>query len=335
MRLVLATNYVHANFLVNWVHFFLHTHYGPMLLCSLCPLDNVLGGGRLTSSVGGGHQSCPAAHKYDANGECTVCHAKKDDVENAEARIGTKYFETLTKAIESLKDVENKTATINILKNSVKLGDLKGILGSNNSTYNITFVGNGNDKTTIDVSTDNEGEGNHQNYIEGANLSFKNATVKLGDSSNYQGFVRAGRLSFEDCRFFGMGCYWGTENYFTRCVFDDGNSENKDFYHAWLYNEGKYIFEDCTFETKNGKFLHLYNENVVNLDVELKGCTFKCPSDAKYKKAALNIKRQVKGSVVIDDVTLEDVDKSFDVETGASTTELVVKIDGEQVFPKN
>lgn len=223
-------------------------------------------------------RTIPAAHKYNADGVCSDCGAKKDEVEKAEARIGTKYYATLTDAIKSLKEKEDKVAIINILKNSVKLEDFSNITGSkNNSTYNITFVGAGASNTTMDVNTGADmskpaAEGSRgANYIEGAKLTFKDLTVCIGANANYQGFIRAGELTFDSCSIEGMGSYWGVGDVvFTNCEFKDNLTD----YNLWLHSGNSFKFEDCTFTSSVGKFINAYKEQDVPSTVAISNCKF-------------------------------------------------------------
>lgn len=290
-------------------------------------------------SAKGETRSIVAAHKYDSNGECTVCHAKKDDVDKAEARIGTKYFDTLTGAIKSLKDAESKTAEIVVLKNSVKLENFSTITGSNdNSAYDITFVGNGKEKTTIDISTDltmPPYEGNHINYIEGANLAFKDMTVVIGDGSNYQGFARAGSLEFDGCAIVGMGAHWGNGDViFKGCEFKDNGN-----YSLWLYTGKNYVFENCSFISSVGKFLHPYTESPLSLTITVKNCSFENTNEAAESgKPALNIKTKVvcnvsfEGSIEFKNVaTGAQRSKYFQLESNNGS---IIKINGVQIYPE-
>lgn len=288
-------------------------------------------------------RTIPAAHKYDADGVCSVCGAKKDEVEKAEARIGTKYYATLTDAIKSLKEKEDKVAIINILKNSVKLEDFSNITGSkNNSTYNITFVGAGASNTTMDVNTGADmskpaAEGSRgANYIEGAKLTFKDLTVCIGANANYQGFIRAGELAFDSCAIEGMGTYWGVGDViFTNCEFKD----NKD-YSLWLYSGKNFVFENCSFTSSAGKFLHPYNEGSISLTVAIKNCSFENTSEAEESgKPIVNIKTQAVCNVSFEgDIKLVNIatgkqgSKFFQVESDNGS---VVLMDGKQVYPSN
>lgn len=244
-------------------------------------------------------------HDFGSDGKCTRegCNAK----ETSEARIETKYFDTLKAAIESLKTAESKTAEIVVLTDSVKLENFSTITGSSkNSAYNITFVGSGKEKTTIDVSTDYTKpptEGNHQNYIEEANLSFKDITVTIGDNSNYQGFVRAGSLEFEGCSIVGMGSCWGIGDVvFKNCVFEDNNND----YNLWLYSGSKFVFENCVFNSTAGKFINAYQpSNTTKLvEVVIDGCKFVGETE---KYPAIFLKPQTIWKVEINNTECENV----------------------------
>lgn len=294
----------------------------------------------------GAHTNFVAEGYISVKDEDGISYTVRKKTDNDVAMIDGVVYDSLTTAIQSLKGKENKTATIRVLANKVKLESFSTITnGIATGDYNITFVGNGKDKTTIDVKTDiisNESQG--ANYIEGANLSFKDVTLILGGTADFQGFARAGNLSFEKCRFVGKGCYWGVNNTvsFTDCVFEGVKEDETDtsgfkyYYNAWLYTSGKYTFTRCTFNSFNGKFLHLYNAGSIGnlvLDVTMKDCKFICVENPKYMKAALEVKNSVSGSISIDGTTFKNIEKLVNVEKGAINLE--VKIDGEQVYPTN
>lgn len=285
-------------------------------------------------SAKGKTRSIVAAHKYDSNGECTVCHAKKDDVDKAEARIGTKYFDTLTGAIKSLKDAESKTAEIHVLKENVILGKVAD--AALTGKYEITFIGEGSDKTQIDIRdakqiTGSEGSAqvgaNYVNNLELA-MTFKNVSVLIGGTLHYQGFVRCGDLTFENCTIKGKGYMWGSGNVkFIGCIFDSPNAadnvegatnSNKDGYNMALYAGNSFYFEDCTFNSEKGQFINAYREDGIEtpINVTIKNCRFISGNTDvfQHKYAAIYLKPENIWNVTIENVTCNE-----NVETGASS----------------
>lgn len=218
-------------------------------------------------------RTIPAAHKYNADGVCSVCGAKKDEVEKAESRIGTKYYATLSEAVKSLaEEGAPKSATVVVLGDKVVLENFSSLITSNQREYSITFVGRGKDKTTIDVNTKQPNyESGGANYIEGAKLTFKDLTVCIGANANYQGFIRAGELTFDSCSIEGMGSYWGVGDVvFTNCEFKDNLTD----YNLWLYSGNSFKFEDCTFTSSVGKFINAYKKQDVPSTVAISNCKF-------------------------------------------------------------
>ena len=295
-------------------------------VCSKC---DAKGNTRVVAALG---------HVFGSDGKCTRegCNAK----ETSAARIGTNYFDSLTDAIKSLKDAESKTAEIHVLKESVTLENFKDITGStSNSSYHLTFIGESSEKNSIVVATgfgNPPTEGNHQNYIEEANLSFKDITVIIGDNSNYQGFVRAGSLEFEGCAIVGRGTHWGDGDViFKKCEFKDNGD-----YSLWLYTGKNYVFEDCKFTSSVGKFLHPYNEKGgLKLTIKIKNCSFENTSvDSKDAKPVLNIKPSVACDVSFEgSIELKNVAKGkqgseyFQLESDNGS---IIKINGVQIYPE-
>ena len=281
-----------------------------------------------------------AAHKYDAgDDECTVCHNKKTDIENAEARIGTKYFATLTDAIKSLKAAESKTATINILVDSVNLDVINNVLPKENH-YSISIIGKGRDNSTLTVLTTNGGsDGSRVHYADNVDLEFKSIKVDFGGNTNYQGFARATSLVFDNCIISGMASYWGVgETVFKNCVFEDNNND----YNLWLYSGSKFVFENCVFNSTAGKFINAYQPSNTTKPVEvvIDGCKFVGETE---KYPAIFLKPQTIWKVEINNTECENVKAGsesgsvlYDVrmnEDGATVKfETTVTIDGAVVW---
>ena len=270
-------------------------------------------------------------HEY-VNGECVHdgCNAKETSV----ARIGTNYFDSLTDAIKSLNDAESKTAEIHVLKENVILGKVADAAPT--GKYEITFIGEGSDKTQIDIRDAKQitgSEGSAQvgaNYVNNPELSmtFKNVSVLIGGTLHYQGFVRCGDLTFENCTIKGKGYMWGSGNVkFIGCTFDSPNAadnvegatnSNKDGYNMALYAGNSFYFEDCTFNSEKGQFINAYREDGIKtpINVTIKNCRFISGNTgvSQHKYAAIYLKPENIWNVTIENVTCNE-----NVETGANS----------------
>ena len=289
--------------------------------CSRCPAT-------------GETKAIPAAHEYDANGECIVCHAKKDEVEKAEARIGIKYYAEISEAIsDSSTDLDKPTYIVVLSKNVLLPTQIVG--------KSIVFEGSGKDNTILHLPESSNGTGETSAIISAKEsfISFRNLTVdfKYNEKvSNYAGLIDAYSLIFAECVIDGMGTYWGVGDVvFKNCEFKDNND-----YSLWLYSGKNFVFEDCSFTSSVGKFLHPYSEGSISLTVTIKNCSFENTSETKESgKPVVNIKKQAVCNVSFEgDIKLVNVatgmqeSKFFQVESDNGS---VVLIDGEQVYPKN
>lgn len=114
------------------------------------------------------------------------------------------------------------------------------------------------------------------------NVTFKNVKILCGngENSDYYGFISSDNTVFENCTFTGKHFSYGKETY-KKCHFIQDVSD----YNMWVY--GKDVdYIDCTFEGK-GKFLHVYNEGLQLITVNIQGCKF---ISTVSKKPAINIK---------------------------------------------
>ncbi len=136
----------------------------------------------------------------------------------------------------------------------------------------------------------------------------ENATINLGDGSftipsgvangqsvpnnltfvsNYDGFIRAGDMTFDNCIIKGMGANWGSGDVvFNSCTFQYPDTYNEWTYNLWTYSGKSFAFNGCTFETKLGggdetnpgkaKFVNVYNqaESTTQVEITATNCTF-------------------------------------------------------------
>lgn len=98
---------------------------------------------------------------------------------------------------------------------------------------NLTFVGNGADKTTCVVSGITSGESTATYFFDGGKkVTFKNVKIDFGPVSDFDGFIRAGEMTFENCIIKGMGANWGSGD----VVFNNCTFQYPDTYNEWTYN---------------------------------------------------------------------------------------------------
>ena len=199
---------------------------------------------------------------------------------------GTIAANDVTNAIDKAF-TNDKTATgveVTLPAGSIKLkGETASAVEKAVRGKDVTFVGNG-DKTTYDNTPEKAGDADYS--LQGAaSVTFKNMTIDLG-KADYNGFVRAGNLYFENCKIIGRGTYWGVgEVVFKNCEFTAPDGD----YCITLYSGKTFTFENCTFNSAAGKFINAYVEqfegeaNVVNLT----NCVFNA---GKANKAAICLK---------------------------------------------
>lgn len=186
---------------------------------------------------------------------------------------GTIAASDVTSAIAGVFENDDGTTTgveVTLPAGSIKLkGETASAVENVVKGKNVTFVGNGADTVYENLPVDGAtGEGNADYSLQGAaSVTFKNMTINLG-AKDYNGFVRAGNLYFENCKIIGRGSYWGVgEVVFKNCEFTAPDAD----YCITLYSGKSFTFENCTFNSAAGKFINAYVEqfegeaNVVNL----------------------------------------------------------------------
>ncbi len=204
---------------------------------------------------------------------------------------GTIAASDVTSAIAGVFENDDGTTTgveVTLPAGSIKLkGETASAVENVVKGKNVTFVGNGADTVYENLPVDGAtGEGNADYSLQGAaSVTFKNMTINLG-AKDYNGFVRAGNLYFENCKIIGRGSYWGVgEVVFKNCEFAAPDAD----YCITLYSGKSFTFENCTFNSAAGKFINAYVEqfegeaNVVNLT----NCVFNA---GKANKAAICLK---------------------------------------------
>lgn len=157
---------------------------------------------------------------------------------------------------------------------------------------NLTFVGQGPDKTAWNIGAEvpnpaNFGTEYNGDYsFDGAGtVTFKNMTLRSG-KADYLGFIRADQTVVDNCVINGKTFYWG----YTSAVFTDTtfNPPNKD-YAIWTYSSPTMEFDNCTFNT-TGKAINVYADYEAgkhDITVYFNNCTVL--NSGSELKTALNI----------------------------------------------
>lgn len=164
---------------------------------------------------------------------------------------------------------------------------------------NLTFVGQGTDKTAWNIGAevpnpDNFGTEYNGDYsFDGAStVTFKNMTMRSG-SANYLGFIRANKTVLDNCVVNGKTFYWGYES----AEFNKTTFNAPDFdYAIWTYSSPIMTFNGCTFNC-TGKAINVYTDYSAgghDIIVNVNNCTFN--SNDSMGKQALNINDSNMGS---------------------------------------
>ena len=163
---------------------------------------------------------------------------------------------------------------------------------------NLTFVGQGPDKTTWQIGPEVENpklfgsEYNGDYSFDGAGkITFKNMKLCTG-AKDYLGFIRPDQTVVDHCEIYGRASYWG----YTSAVFTDTTfyAPPKD-YAIWTYSSQTMIFDNCTFNT-TGKAINVYTDYEAgkhDIRVYFNNCTVNSYS---FGKQALRINDRNMGS---------------------------------------
>lgn len=197
-------------------------------------------------------------------------------------RTGT-YYESLKDAVDNAQSGD-----------TIILGEGNYTLyksGSRTSGKDLTFVGQGTDKTAWNIGDKvpdpaNFGTEYNGDYsFDGAGkITFKNMTLRSGNA-DYLGFIRPDQTVVDHCVINGKTFYWG----YTSAVFTDTtfNAPSKD-YALWTYSSPTMIFDNCTFNT-TGKAINVYADHEAgshDIRVYFNNCTV---NSSILNKQALNI----------------------------------------------
>lgn len=159
---------------------------------------------------------------------------------------------------------------------------------------NLTFVGQGSDKTTWYIGAEVPDpnllgtEYNGDYSFDGAGtVTFKNMTLRSGDK-DYLGFIRIDNTVVENCVINGKTFYWGYQSAeFINTTF---NAPSGD-YAIWTYSSPIMTFDTCTFNA-TGKVINVYTDYSAgkhDIKVNFNNCTVNSIPSFFARKQALNI----------------------------------------------
>ena len=157
---------------------------------------------------------------------------------------------------------------------------------------NLTFIGQGADKTGWNIGADvpdpaNFGTEYNGDYsFDGAGtITFRNMTLQSG-AADYLGFIRADNTIVENCTVNGKTFYWGyTSASFKNTTFNCPSGD----YAIWTYSSPTMTFDTCTFNS-SGKVINVYTDygaGKQDITVNFENCTVN--STAPESLSVMNI----------------------------------------------
>lgn len=225
--------------------------------------------------------------------------AEDKPLEKGQAKIGKTVYNSVMEAVKAA----GSDATIELGEGNYTLYNVDGT-GTNSGTTtgttkgkNLTFVGQGTDKTAWNIGAEvpdpaNFGTEYNGDYsFDGAGtVTFKNMTLR-SSTKDYLGFIRADKTVVENCVINGKTFYWG----YTSAEFKDTtfNAPSGD-YALWTYSSPVMTFDGCTFNA-SGKVINVYTDYGAgknDITVNFNNCTVNSSSG----KTALNINDSNMGS---------------------------------------
>ena len=199
----------------------------------------------------------------------------------------------------------------------------------------LTIVGAGASETTVEIQGITPGESSGTYFFDGQKaVTFKNLTIDFGPATDYDGFVRAGDMTFENVTIKGMGSHWGKGAVkFTNCSFvypDEGYNEWT--YNLWTYSGSSFEFKDCNFSAKlgggnetnpaRGKFVNVYSQATEGtVSVSLDTCKFKTEKEdgttVTANKPILKIGNGSAWNISMTNIDITEAEAATDETTGS------------------
>ena len=199
----------------------------------------------------------------------------------------------------------------------------------------LTISGATDGKTTVVIQGITSGESSGTYFFDGQKtVTFKNLTIDFGPATDYDGFVRAGDMTFENVTIKGMGSHWGKGAVkFTKCSFvypDEGYNEWT--YNLWTYSGSSFEFKDCNFSAKlgggnetnpaRGKFVNVYSQATEGtVSVSLDTCKFKTEKEdgttVTANKPILKIGNGSAWNISMTNIDITEAEAATDETTGS------------------
>ena len=205
--------------------------------------------------------------------------AEDTSLKKGQAKIGEKVYNSV---LEAVKDA-GSDATIELGEGNYTLYNVDGTGTRGGTTTgttegkNLTFVGQGTDKTVWHIGEDvadpnKTGEYNGDYSFDGAGtVTFENMTLRSGTTTDPNvklGFIRPGNTVVENCEIVGWTAYWGDNSAkFKNTTFKP--IVGKDA--IWVYSSKEATFNNCIFTT--GRGVKVYTEENKSVTVNFNDCT--------------------------------------------------------------
>ena len=235
--------------------------------------------------------------------------AEDKPLEKGQAKIGNTVYNSVMEAVKAAP-ADGSTTTITLGEGNYTLYNVDGTgttgdtTGGTTKGKNLTFVGQGTDKTGWNIGAevpdpDKLGTEYNGDYsFDGAGtVTFQNMTLH-SSSADYLGFIRPDKTVVEDCVINGKTFYWG----YTSAMFKDTifNAPSGD-YAIWTYSSPVMTFDGCTFNA-TGKVINVYADQAGKYDttINFNNCTVHSSEGEvglfSSEKTALNINDSNKGT---------------------------------------
>ena len=215
------------------------------------------------------------AYKIEETVGGTTIYVDANNGDDTQEGVGTtsdKAYKTLATAVTAARSGD-----------TIQLGEgnytLYGVSSEGHTKgKNLTFVGQGTDKTGWNIGAEVPDPANYGTEYNGdysfdgaGTITFKNMTLRSG-SADYLGFIRANNTIVENCVINGKTFYWGYQTAtFRNTTFNCPNGD----YAIWTYSSPVMTFDNCTFNS-SGKVINVYTDAGAgkhDITVNFKGCT--------------------------------------------------------------
>lgn len=205
--------------------------------------------------------------------------AEKTAPAAGKAKIGETEYNSVMEAVKAA----GSDATIELGEGNYTLYNVDGTGTRGGTTTgttegkNLTFVGQGTDKTVWHIGEDvadpnKTGEYNGDYSFDGAGtVTFKNMTLRSGtttDTNTKLGFIRPNKTVVDNCEIVGWTAYWGYKS----AEFKNTTFKPSLFKDAiWVYSSKEATFDNCIFTA--GRGVKVYTEKDKSVTVNFNNCT--------------------------------------------------------------